>query len=241
MLTKAYPDYRIIAPFFFYQIMVKHTKRLATKSDFLFSPKSLWKYMNYNIFTNNEKNYKSYKRSCKLFKHLCKYYKTDININIQLCRYGFCHSSNLIEWLEYFTSKKSRKFLTRLDKFYFDLDLNYLEPSEAEKYNIYSAYQMSEEEYTYYYLENSDELFDIENYLKNYIDAHVEYLIICMRNLYVDITAIQNSLKEIYNDAKLKDLYPQMIPYKVRLVHVFEILITCLDMGVKAKVKKVLY
>ena len=62
-----------------------------------------------------------------------------------------------------------------------------------------------------------------------------------MRNLYVDITAIQNSLKEIYNDAKLKDLYPQMIPYKVRLVHVFEILITCLDMGVKAKVKKVLY
>lgn len=240
MITKTYSDYRLIAPFFFYQLMVKHTSRLATKNDFRLSPNNLWKYAEYNIFKNNEKNYKQYKTYGKLFLKLCKYYKADSKVNLPLCRYAFCHSSNLIEWLDYFKPQKSHKYKTPLARFYDQLNLNHHENYEPEIYDMYSIHKITEADFFYYYSEYGEELLEIENYLMNYIVEHAEYLILCMKNMYVDMQSLENMVQEIYDNANLKSMYPPSLPLDFQLADVYEILTKCLDMGVKAKVEAAL-
>lgn len=241
MITKGYPDYRMIAPFFFYQIMVKHTSRFAVNSDFHLSPKTLWNYRKYEISVDNEKNYKQYETLGKLFKKLCKYYKTDVNVNIQLCRYGFCHSSNLIEWLNHFKPQKVHKFKTPLAQFYDNLDLTHWENYEPEKYDMYSVYKISREDFFHYSYEYAEELLQVENYLMEYFQEHTEYLIICMEHMYVDMKVLQNTLKEIYENANLKSIYPTSLPLGFQLAAVYDVLTQCLDMAVKAKVENVLF
>lgn len=69
-LSYSHKEYHSVAPFFFYQIMVKHTKRIASKENFQFSPKNLWEYKKYKIVRNNNKNYDTYEKNARLFIEL---------------------------------------------------------------------------------------------------------------------------------------------------------------------------
>lgn len=75
-------------PFYLFQVMVRHTNRLAQNPDFQIVPASLWKYKEYEITKNNGKNFNKYERCIGLFQKLCKLYKNDPHIDIALCRYG---------------------------------------------------------------------------------------------------------------------------------------------------------
>lgn len=77
-----------IIPFYLFQVMVRHTNRLAQNPDFQIVPASLWKYKEYEITKNNGKNFNKYERCIGLFQKLCKLYKNDPHIDIALCRYG---------------------------------------------------------------------------------------------------------------------------------------------------------
>ena len=71
-VTRIQPDLHKAAPFFFYQIIVKHTSRLASKKEFQFSLKNLWDYKEYRIQKNNGKNFLQYQNYMNLFLALCK-------------------------------------------------------------------------------------------------------------------------------------------------------------------------
>ena len=59
-----------IIPFYLFQVMVRHTNRLAQNPDFQIVPASLWKYKEYEITKNNGKNFNKYERCIGLFQKI---------------------------------------------------------------------------------------------------------------------------------------------------------------------------
>lgn len=100
-LCQAYQitEYHQIMPLFLFQIMVRHASRLVSQENLHLSLKRLWSYKKYEINRNNNKNYRQYKMYSKMFRKLCKYFKNDDSVNIELCKYGFRKISNLHQWI----------------------------------------------------------------------------------------------------------------------------------------------
>jgi len=90
-----FKELRIIAPLYLYQIFTKHRSRLRNKEPFYINSKALWKISNYNIDFDNGKNFRSHDMQIRLFLGLCEIFNDDNNVDIQLCKFGFCQLSNL--------------------------------------------------------------------------------------------------------------------------------------------------
>lgn len=239
-LSYSYSDYHSIAPFFFYQIMIKHTKRLATNVDFQFLPKSLWEYKEYTITRNNRKNYETYQKNILLFSDLCKYYELCFDVNIELCKYAFSHTCNLMEWAEFYDEEIAEPCRTSLAQFYEALDFSYIEPFEPKKYDGFSIYDISFETDVYYNTIYENEYIQIEAKISQFLLEHAEYLIFFMQEIYKDMNGIQNMILTIYHDANLESLYPQEIPINYRLFTIYFMLSDYIDMAVKSKLQECL-
>ena len=240
ILSHSHSNYHLIAPFFFYQIMIKHTKRLASNSNFQFSPKGLWQYKQYIITRNNDKNYETYKKNILLFLDLCKYYELFEDVDIDLSKYGFSHTSNLIEWTELYDEDLAEGCKTPLSLFYESLDLSHIEPYEADTYDAFSTYNVSFETDCYYHDIYTNEYIKAETAVTNFILKHIEYLITYMQEIHHNIKAIKNIVQTIYDNTNLDYLYPDEIPMEYRLFNIHFTLSDCLDKAVKAKIQTVL-
>lgn len=239
-LSHSYKDYHLIAPFFFYQLMIKHTKRLASNANLEFIPKSLWKYKEYKIDRNNEKNYETYKNNILLFLDLCKYYELHSDVNIELCKYAFSHTSNLIEWISFYDEELADHCRTPLDLFYQTLDLSHIEPYEDLKYDTFSTYDVSFETDMHYNELYWKEYLQIEDVVTKYLLETIDCLITCMWEIHRDINAIKDIVLRIYENADLSGLYPPEVPMDYRLSNVYFILSTYIDTAVKTKIMSTL-
>lgn len=90
-----FKELHVIAPLYLYQIFTKHRSRLRNKEPFYINSKALWKISNYNIDFDNGKNFRSHDMQIRLFLGLCEIFNDDNNVDIQLCKFGFCQLSNL--------------------------------------------------------------------------------------------------------------------------------------------------
>lgn len=239
-LSYSYHDYHLIAPFFFYQIMIKHTKRLSTNTNFQFVPKSLWEYKEYTTTHNNKKNYETYQKNILLFLDLCKYYELCFDVNIDLCKYAFTQTCNLMEWIEFYDEEIAESCRTPLSQFYENLDFSYIEPYEAKEYDFCSTYNISFKTDLYYNDIYGEEYIEIENTIVHFLLEHPEYLIQFMTELHHDIKSIKDIVLTIYNNTNLDILYPHEIPIEYRLSNVYFVLSECVDKTVKLKVQNCL-
>ncbi len=240
ILSHSYNNYHLIAPFFFYQIMVKHTKRLASNVNFQFLPKSLWQYKEYSIIRNNDKNYEAYKKNILLFLDLCKYYELSKDVNINLCKYAFSHTSNLIEWIEFYDEELAKSCRTPLSLFYENLDLSYIEPYEPDTYDAFSTYNVCFEKDLYYNDIYANEYIKVETAVTTFILENTEYLITYMQEMHRNIEVIKNVVQTIYDNTNLNYLYPDEIPIEYRLSNIYFILSDFLDKAIKSKLQSVL-
>lgn len=239
-ITKSDTAYRSIAPLFFAQLMLRHKNRLATKECLNVTAKSLWSYKNYIILKDNEKNYKMYDNYFYLFRKLCKYYKNDPDINIDLAKYGFHRCSNITEWIAFSEAELMKKCMTKLDRTVCDLSITYWEPGEPDEFGLYTAYSLDDKEDTRFFQTYCEIYMDIEDTISEYVLEHIEYLIDCMLYMYADASKLRNIVSKIYQYAQLEDKYPSDVPLNYRLSHIYAILTSLLDKGVEAKIKEAL-
>lgn len=235
-LSHSHKDYHTIAPFFFYQLMIKHTKRLASNANLQFSPKSLWKYNEYTISRNNDKNYETYQNNILLFLDLCNYYELSSDVNIELCKYAFSHTSNLIDWIAFYDDELAEQCRTPLALFYETLDLSYIEPYEPSEYDAFSAYNVSFETDLHYNDLYWKEYLQIENTIFDFLSENIDYLFTYMWEIHRDTEKIRNIVQTIYDKAELACLYPIEIPMNYRLSNVYFVLSTHIDLAVRNKI-----
>ena len=236
-ITKSDAALRSVAPLFFAQLMTRHKSRLATKECLHVNPNSLWEYKKYIITRNNEKNYKMYNAYFRLFRKLCKFYKKDKDVNIELCKHGFQYCSNIIDWSIGYKPHKVHKIQSKLDVLFFDyIDTTYRQPAEPKEFGIYTAFDANFDTWNHI-LDKYIELFiDLEIYMQDYLLEHIEYVIDCMYHMYADASVIQRIVKDIYENAEMEAKYPLDVPLNYRLTHIYETLTNMMDRGVEAKV-----
>lgn len=257
-VSRALPKLHKIAPFFFYQIMVKHTKRLLKVTGLQFSLKSLWDYKEYQIEKDNGKNYKKYKSYNKLFVALCKQFKQDPAVDIPLCRYAFSHTSNMIDWIREFRFFKANKFQSKLMSMA-DFNVTLSEEFVPEEYYEKVPYYFTDEEFIHYYLGETDEnepdysgYFEeataaFEHYIEklnncgNEEEAELDFLLYNLAvNINYDTDAVYKTLKKLYEKAELGKIYPDGIPMKCRLANLYDALKNSINTGLLKRVKNAL-
>lgn len=237
-ITRANEEFRDIAPFFFYQLMTKYTKQLATSSEsFSVYPKQLWEIQLYKFEKDSDSDYETYYQLGWLFRKLCKYYKKLEYPNLALCRYAFETSSNLIQWLLREDEEHAKKYLSPCHYALHKLPVFYWEMDEPSDFDIYEMFSVNTDADDYYFNELYEEHEHFDTIIRTYIiKEHVEYIIQFMYAMYLDAGRVKNLLLEIYNNCIAKEKRSKEIPKESMLVQIFEILTDCMDIAVTTKV-----
>lgn len=238
-MTKQVKEYRLITPLFLFQLMVRHTGRLAVTENLDVSLKSLWDYKEYRIDKNNGKNFKRYKLYVRLFSKLCKAYSDDDSVDMELCRCGFAASSNIAEWIMDVRPKKSKKALTQLLIDLLRADMSCIGNCEPEVYSPNAIFGVSWEEERKYVEDSWEDYEEIEQSVTEYVLEHIEYIIYWMDYLYVDTDILKEHVDEIYGECIPKLPKEKTWMENCIRMHIYEIVRDMLDKGVRAKVVSV--
>ncbi len=199
-LCQAYQitEYHQIMPLFLFQIMVRHASRLVSQENLHLSLKRLWSYKKYEINRNNNKNYRQYKMYSKMFRKLCKYFKNDDSVNIELCKYGFRKISNLHQWIIDRQHAKRKKIL---DKYYYNLIIADVFCEKYDPYNSYELYGCLKGDKQKYFEEYHDDYCQVKDAVEEYIiDNGDKYILEWIEKYYTDMESLYNCVYEIYNE-----------------------------------------
>lgn len=234
-------DFESIAPLFLYQLMVCHTSRLATKKELYIDIKKLWKYREYNIVSDNSKNFRQYSSFCRLFRKLCRYYSSNENVSMELCRYGFCALSNLCEWL---VEHKPNQIKRHLPALYYDLacsDLSCVETCEPEEYSPEAIFNVSLKSYQAYLSGYDATVCKVSSAVSAYLCENIEVLIEWMNHLYIDVTKLQSLTEQIFHECHFETLNKPAPINDCIKVQIYSTVLELIDRSVAYKMKEVLY
>ena len=209
--------------------MTRHTKRLARNPDFAISMSSIWKYKEYEIERNNGKNFVQYEKYTKLFRKLCKLYKNDERVNMELCLYGMEHCSNLSQWVSIWNMRKEKKYITRLHRFVNDLYLSCVEIDQPSAYSFDNLFthKKSEEIVLFEYDMNGNMW--MSSMIKNYVLENIDVLLSFMKYHYDDIERLKRIVNDIYHSSGFESKSPGIVSENTKLTYVYEHLIEMLD------------
>lgn len=233
-------EYRMIMPLFLFQLMTRHTGRLATKENLEVSFKSLWNYKEYQISRDNGKNYKRYQLYIKLFVKLCKAYCGHNGVDLPLCQYGFWKISNLAEWIIEVRPKKGMKALTPFVRGLLRADMSSIACWEPEGYSSNGIFGAAYREGQRYINEFQDDYNDVEQAVREFVFDHIDYVMYWMEYLYADCGILRGYVEEIYRECIPK--LPEKKAWMENCIraHIYEIVRDMLHQGVRAKVIAVL-
>ncbi len=230
----------MIMPLFLFQLMTRHTGRLATKENLNVSFKSLWSYKEYQTVQDNGKNYKRYQLYAKLFVKLCKAYRGHNGVDLPLCQYGFWKTSNLAGWIMDTRPKKAMKALTPFVRDLLRADMSSIACWESEEYSSNAIFGVADREEQSYMDKFRDDYQEVGQAVREFVFDHIEYVLYWMEYLYADHGVLQGYVEEIY-----RECIPKLPEEKAWLencirAHIYEIVRDMLHQGVRAKVTAVL-
>lgn len=235
-------DYSSIIPLFLFQIMVRHTSRLATKENLRISLQSLWSYREYKITMDNEKNYKQYKAFSKLFRKICKYFRGYGNVDLELCRYGFGKVSNLGQWVIECQPTKRKRILDKFSYYLLESNMTCIEYYEPETYTAQGIFGVEKKAVKRYIDECWNECVHVEETVRAYLESHVEYILAWKEYLYVEayIPALKQATEEIYRACVSQVCRDKLWLEPCIKAQIYEVVVETLDMAVRYKVSAVL-
>ena len=230
------PMYWTVAPLFFFQLMVRHTKRLASNENLNIAPESIWSYKEYKILKDNGKNFRQYKAFSKLFRKLCKLYKNAQGVNLELCRYGFRQLSNLSEWIAEWQLDKRKKVFDRYFNILLDADLSSFEAWEPAEYSSTVIFGQTEAEEQNYFENFFEDYLQVNEAVETYVVDEIDYLLDWMKYIYQDIEKLQELTEKIYGECipKLPKNKEWMMP--CIKAQIYETMGEMLDKAVRAKI-----
>lgn len=230
------PMYWKVAPLFFFQLMVRHTKRLASNENLNVSLKNLWKFKEYKILKDNGKNFCQYKAFSKLFRKLCKLYKNTPGVNLELCKYGFREQSNLSEWIVEWQPKKQKKVFDRYFNIILNADMSSIEAWEPYDYSSSIIVGLTDTEEQNYFENYFEYYLQVNEAVEPYVAEPNKYITDWMNYIYVNKTKLQEIIEKIYRECipKLPKNKEWMIP--CIKAQIYETMGEIVDKTVKATV-----
>lgn len=234
--TRSSDELGKITPFYLFQIMVRHTNRLAQNPDFQAALPGLWKYKEYEIEKNNGKNFTRYERYIRLFQRLCKYYKKDPRVDVLLCRYGMEQCSNLSEWTGLWFRKKEKKCITKLHRFVNDFCISCMEPGKPQEFSVCKLFPHRESEEEALFLHDLEEKLESAYGIKQYVLDNIEILIQFMKCHYENAEQLRCMIAKITHVCGFDAKEIEGVSEETKLTYVYEQLIEMLDDAIASSV-----
>lgn len=95
LIIETHDFLKTIKPLIYFQVYVRQRNKLLNEDGFIPNLKSIFKYREYGIFDNNEKNFNQYAECCRLYILLKGCFS---DADEKLCDTGFLYCSNLADW-----------------------------------------------------------------------------------------------------------------------------------------------
>lgn len=235
-MSEQIQEYRRIMPLFLFQLMTRHTDRLATKENLNVSLKSLWNYKEYQTTQDNGKNYKRYQLYAKLFVKLCKAYRDYDGVDLPLCQYGFWKTSNLAGWIMDLKPKKAKKALTPFFRDLLRADMSAIARCQPEKYCSNAIFGISDEQAWSYLQKYGEDCEEVRQAVEKYVLEHIEYVLYWMKHLYTEQEILKGYVEEIY-DACIPKL-PEKKAWTEKYIKmcIYDVVLEMLELAVRTKV-----
>ncbi|MDE7365392.1 MAG: hypothetical protein K2N27_11055 [Ruminococcus sp.] len=89
---------KLLKPYLIFAVLTRKHGMMQNRVGFTPNLKTVFQYQEYNIRSNNGKNFNSYKYYLELYDHLQRFYAEDAEVDIGLCGFCFANTSPLSEW-----------------------------------------------------------------------------------------------------------------------------------------------
>ena len=89
---------KTIKPYMIFAVLARKTGMMQKREHFMPNLKAVFQYQNYNIYSDNGKNFNRYQSELELYDHLRRSYSDDNYIDTPFCDFCFANLSPLSEW-----------------------------------------------------------------------------------------------------------------------------------------------
>lgn len=89
---------KLLKPYLIFAVLTRKHGMMQNRAGFTPNLKTVFQYQEYNIRSNNGKNFNSYKSYLELYDHLQRFYADDAEVDMGLCGFCFANTSPLSEW-----------------------------------------------------------------------------------------------------------------------------------------------
>ena len=195
----------ILKPFLVWQLMIRRQEELVEKQELSVTLGELLAYETYPVTTEQKKERKRLKAYTKLFRKICKYYKTDEKADRAFCRYALVRTTNLAAFAAEEQFDKLDKICPPFLSLVLDMDLSCLDseaPEEWQAEELFGVKEGDADRYAEYEpeenLEDTYEMWAIEEKTEAYLSEHPALLDTFREVFYLDQDKSRNVAEQIF-------------------------------------------
>ena len=195
----------VLKPFLVWQLMIRRQEELVEKQELSVTLGELLAYETYPVTTEQKKERKRLKAYTKLFRKICKYYKTDEKADRAFCRYALVRTTNLAAFAAEEQFDKLDKICPPFLSLVLDMDLSCLDSEAPEEWQAEELFGVKEEDADRYAeyepeenLEDTYEMWAIEEKAEAYLSEHPALLDTFREVFYLDQDKSRNVAEQIF-------------------------------------------
>ena len=195
----------VLKPFLVWQLMIRRQQELVEKQELSVTLGELLAYETYPVMSEQKKERKRLKAYTKLFRKICKYYKTDEKADRAFCRYALVRTTNLAAFAAEEQFDKLDKICPPFLSLVLDMDLSCLDSEAPEEWAAEELFGVKEEDADRYAeyepeenLEDIYEMWAIEEKTEAYLSEHPALLDTFREVFYLDKDKCRNVAEQIF-------------------------------------------
>lgn len=195
----------VLKPFLVWQLMIRRQEELVEKQELFVTLGELLAYETYPVTEEQKKVRKRLKAYTKLFRKICKYYKTDEKADRAFCRYALVRTTNLAAFAAEEQFDKLDKICPPFLSLVLDMDLSCLDSEAPEEWQAEELFGVKEEDADRYAeyepeenMENTYEMWAIEEKTEAYLSEHLALFDTFREVFYLDKDKSRNVAEQIF-------------------------------------------
>ncbi|MDE6087149.1 MAG: hypothetical protein K2G25_02045 [Oscillospiraceae bacterium] len=190
---------KLLKPYLIFAVLTRKHGMMQNRVGFTPNLKTVFQYQEYNIRSDNGKNFNSYKSYLELYDHLQRFYADDAEVDIELCGFCFANTSPLSEWYYMYCQTD------------FEMPVSFSQKVKDLKAISFPGLYC-----------NAD--YDLDIY--EFENSHPKVYRSCDKFILSNPEIVYDFISAIYNDSSLKE-YIEQIPYGKDFPQYAEFLLYC--------------
>lgn len=194
-----------LKPFLVWQLMIRRQEALVEKQELSVTLGELLAYETYPVTAEQKKERKRLKAYTKLFRKICKFYKTDEKADRAFCRYALVQTTNLAAFAAEEQFDKIDKICPPFLSLVLDMDLSCLDSEAPEDWQAEELFGVKEEDADRYAeyepeenMEYTYEMWAVEEKTEAYLSEHPALLDTFREVFYLDRDKSRNVAEQIF-------------------------------------------